>query len=187
MPPKVKITKEDIVKTSVELVRSGGEECVNARAIAARLNCSTQPVFSNFETMDELHEALRAEAYRLYLGFIESEISSGKYPKYKAFGMAYIRFAREEKKLFKFLFMCDEKKRATTPTLDFDASVELVMESFGVAREKAQVIQLEMWSFVHGIAAMHATSFLLLEWDLISDMVTDVYQGLRARHLAEEK
>ena len=54
MPPKVKITKEDIIKTAVELVRSNGAEALNARAVAAELNCSTQPVFSNFATMDEL-------------------------------------------------------------------------------------------------------------------------------------
>ena len=39
MPPKVKITREDIIKTAIELVRANGEEAINARAIAAALNC----------------------------------------------------------------------------------------------------------------------------------------------------
>ena len=54
MPPKVKITKEDIIRTAVDLVRQRGIDAINARAIATALSCSTQPIFSNFATMDEL-------------------------------------------------------------------------------------------------------------------------------------
>ena len=97
MPPKVKITKEDIINTAVELIRSEGMDALNARAVASALGCSTQPVFSNFATMDELFEAAVAAAYEIYLGFIKREAESGKYPRYKAFGRAYIRFAEEEK------------------------------------------------------------------------------------------
>ena len=52
MPPKVKITKEDIVQAGMEIVRRDGEAGLNARSIAAVLGCSTQPVFSNYDSMD---------------------------------------------------------------------------------------------------------------------------------------
>ena len=65
MPPKVKISKEDILQTAIELVRKGGEEAVNARAIAGALNCSTQPIFSNFASMEERH-LLAQEMKRLF-------------------------------------------------------------------------------------------------------------------------
>ena len=52
MPPKVKISKEDIVNTALELIKNGEE--INARSLAIRLNCSTQPIFSNFKTMEDL-------------------------------------------------------------------------------------------------------------------------------------
>ena len=187
MPPKVKITKEDIIKTAIELVRANGEDAINARAIAASLNCSTQPVFSNFATMDELQESLIITAYEIYLEFLKAEAESGKYPQYKSFGMAYIRFAKEEKELFKLLFMRDRKGQELTTTPDFEASVEIIMRANGVTREKARLMHLEMWTCVHGIGTMLATSFLSLEWELISDMLTDVYQGIRARHLSEVK
>ena len=54
MPPKVRITKEDIIHTAVEIVRRDGTGAINARVIAKELNCSTQPVFSNFATMEDL-------------------------------------------------------------------------------------------------------------------------------------
>lgn len=186
MPPKIKNTKKDIVKAAVEIARENGAEAINARAIAAALNCSTQPIFSNFATMDELQKAVVAAAYECYLGFIKSEVESGEYPKYKSFGMAYIRFAKEERELFKLLFMCDRQEKDLTPTLDFESSVQMIMSANGITKEIAELMHLEMWAFVHGIATMFATSFLSLEWELISEMLSDVYQGLRAKHLKGE-
>ena len=186
MPPKIKITKNDIIQTAIELLRKEGESALNARNIASALNSSTQPVFSNFATMDELHQAVINAAYEIYLGFLKHEAQSGKYVEYKAFGMAYIRFAKEEKELFKLLFMCDRDNKALVPTADFETSVEIIMKSNGFSREVAELMHLENWAFVHGIATMFATSFLSLEWELVSDMLTDVYQGVRSRHLSKE-
>ena len=96
MPPKVKVTKEAIVDAAVQIVRKDGAAAINARAIAAMLNCSTQPVFSNFATMEALRLAVVEKADALCQGYIQREIESGNYPEYKASGMAYIRFAKEE-------------------------------------------------------------------------------------------
>jgi len=54
MPPKVKVTKEAVVAAAVQIVRSQGAQALNARTVAAALACSTQPVFSNFATMEQL-------------------------------------------------------------------------------------------------------------------------------------
>ena len=185
MPPKVKVTKEDIVNAAIELVRREGDTAINARSVASALGCSTQPVFSNFSNMEELKEAIISTAYSLYLDFIKAETESGKYPQYKAFGMAYVRFAKEEKELFKLLFMRDRTGEDISPASDFEESVKIIMTANNISREKAELIHLEMWSCVHGIGTMLATSFLPLEFELISDMLTDVYQGIRARHVSE--
>ncbi len=186
MPPKVKITREDIIRTALDLIRAKGVTTLNARQIAAALNCSTQPIFSNFATMDDLQKAVIEAGYAYYLGFLKSEAESGKYPPYKAMGWAYIRFAYEEKELFKLLFMRDRGGEGLTPTEDFEMSVSLIMAANGLSRERAERFHLETWSCVHGIATMLATSFFMPEWELISDMITDVYQGLRMRHIQEE-
>lgn len=49
MPPKVKVTKAEIVKAALAVVREHGAGVLNARTVAAVLNCSTQPIFSNFQ------------------------------------------------------------------------------------------------------------------------------------------
>ena len=137
--------------------------------------------------MEELHEATVAEAYGIYLRFLSDEVKNGKYPQYKSFGMAYIRFAKEEKELFKLLFMCDRKGEELSPSVDYEASVEMIMKANGITREKASLMHLEMWVCVHVIGTMMATSFLTLDWELVSQMLTDVYQGIRAKLLSEEK
>ena len=187
MPPKVKVTEKDVTRSAIELCRQGGSDKINARGIAAYLGCSTQPIFSNFENMESLNDKVRESAYELYLDFLKAEADSEKYPRYKAYGMAYIRFAKEEKELFKLLFMCDRSNKSSPTPPDFSESVEIIMEKNGLDRERAERMHLEMWAFVHGIAVMLATSFLELSWECISDMLTNVYQGTRAYHTKEVK
>ena len=182
MPPKVKITKEDIVQAGLEIVRRDGETGLNARSIAAVLGCYTQPVFSNYDSMDELRLAVLAGAEGVYACYMQQEIESGKYPDYKASGMAYIRFAKEEKNLFRMLYM---RHRTYEQTLNeahlFDQMEEIVQDSTGLERDRARLFHLEMWAFVHGIAAMMATGYQELDMELVSTMITDAYQGLNHR------
>ena len=177
MPPKVKITKEGIIATAVDVVRKEGVGALNARTVATRLGCSTQPVFSNFETMDQLREAVIKEAEVLSGCYMEEEMARGKYPSYKASGMAYIRFASEEKELFKLLYMRERVQEDMKPS-DSWKVVALVQKNLGLSQESAERFHLEMWAFVHGIAAMLATNYLELSTDMVSQMLTDVYQGL---------
>ena len=185
MPPKVKITKEEIINKTLELIRENGEDAVNARTIASALGCSTQPIFSNFESMEDLYAQVINAIYRLYTGFIENELRSEKYPPYKAYGMAYIHFAKEEKELFKLLYMRDRSKEADADSIDSDLNrsmVSLVQENTGLESQNANLFHLEMWAYVHGIATMFATGFLDLDWELVSKMLTDSYQGLRKQY-----
>ena len=186
MPPKVKITKDNIIAVSIELIRKNGEQAINARDIAAALCCSTQPIFSNFATMEELRSAVSLRAEEICAQYAEKEVGNGKYPPYKASGMAYIRFASEEKELFKLLYMTPRSSEEIIQgSKNFDASVQHVRNYTGLDPEKAALFHLELWAFVHGIASMHATGFLSLDEDLISQMLTDTYLGLKKQHSTE--
>lgn len=186
MPPKVKVSKEDIINATVEIVRKFGEQTINARTIASVLNCSTQPIFSNFSSMDELRFAVVEKAIDIYDEYIQNEIDRGKYPEYKASGMAYIRFAKEERELFKLLFMCDRTNENSSDSIEFGNKIEtIVYNSTGLNNTDAKIFHLEMWAYVHGIATMFATGFIDLEWELVSRMLTDAYQGLRKQYRLE--
>ena len=187
MPPKVKTTKETIVSTAMDMVRQQGAGALNARAVAAVLGCSTQPIFSNFSSMEDLRTAVLLEANALCDGYIRREVESGNYPPYKASGMAYIRFAKEEKELFKLLYMRDRSEENNSAESARDRGMEqLVHSNTGLEGDDVKLFHLEMWAYVHGIATMFATGFLDLEWDLVSRMLTDAYQGMRKQYGTEE-
>ena len=102
---------------------------------------------------------------------------------YKASGMAYIRFAQEEKELFKLLFMRDRSQETVKENPEeMDALIGLICKQVHIDREEATLFYLEMWAFTHGIALMIATNYL--DWDeaLISRALTDVYEGLKRRY-----
>jgi len=186
MPPKVKTTKEAILDAAVTIVRRDGAQLLNARTVAAYLGCSTQPIFSNFATMQELRLAVVERADALCRDYMQREIESGLYPAYKATGMAYIRFAKEEKELFRLLYMRDRSGETVPAELELDDELEtLICQSTGLDPETARLFHLEMWACVHGIATMFATGFVDLPWELVSKMQTDLYQGLRKQYAKE--
>ena len=187
MPPKVRISSEDIVNAAVELVRSGGADMLNARSLAKALDCSTQPIFSNFKSMDEVKDAVLERAIAVYEEYAARETESGRYPVYKASGMAYIRFAKEESELFKLLYMRDRKGELVTKEAGlFDRMAPIVQSNTGLESDKARLFHLEMWAYVHGIAVMFATGYLNLDWELVSRMLTDSYLGLKKQYETEQ-
>ena len=54
MAPSVKFTKEEIVEAALSVARAGGIGSLTARSLAAELGASTRPMFTYFETVDEL-------------------------------------------------------------------------------------------------------------------------------------
>lgn len=183
MPPSVKITEEKIIDTAIDIVRREGVGALNARRIASELCCSTQPIFSNFSSMDDLKNAVVSSANEIYKSYSEREMAQGKYPVYKASGMAYIGFAKAEKELFKLLFMRDRSSETIgDDSFESDKILDIVQSNLGVSKETAKLFHLEMWVYVHGVASMFATGYLGLDESLVSRMLTDVYLGLVGRY-----
>ena len=100
--------------------------------------------------------------------------------------MAYIRFAKEEKELFKLLYMRDRSGEVIPEEAGLTGEMQtMVQNNTGLDETNAKLFHLEMWAYVHGIATMFATGFLDLEWELVSRMLTDAYQGLRKQYQME--
>lgn len=112
MPPKTSVTREKIVEAAVDFVRKNGADQLNARALAKALSCSTQPLFYQFESMQEIRQAVIVRAKEIYVCFLQREMQRTDEPAYKLSGLGYIRFAKEEKELFKLLFMRERETGA---------------------------------------------------------------------------
>ena len=179
MPAKKQITKEAVLETAFSMIRESGIGTLNARDLAKKLSCSTQPIYQSFSGMEELKAALVARATTLYRSYCDEEARSGRYPAFKASGMAYIRFAAEERELFKLLFMRDRSKEDIPPNEhNLDELIVQIQQLTGLDETGARLFHLEIWMITHGIATIMATAYLPFDLDLASRMLTDTYQGL---------
>lgn len=186
MPPKAKYTKEKIIEYALDIVRKNGFEALSARALGKELGTSSSPVFTFFESMDEVKGEVIATAAAIYKSYLDEDMEKGKLPPYKASGMAYIRFAKEEKELFKLLFMRDRTGEAVGDNREEIAPlIDLISKNTGIGPGSAYIFHLEMWMYVHGIASMIATSYLDWDMDFVSEALSDAYLGLCRRY--EEK
>ena len=183
MPPKIKIAKADIITASLDIVRQNGAEALNARSVAKKLSCSTQPIFSNYPTMEDLKADVMQSAKQIYQQFIERGMEDPAYPPYKASGIYYIKFAREEKQLFKLLFMRDRSgEEIKQGREDISNLLQIISANTGMSLDDAYMFHIEMWIYAHGIATMIATSYLDWDRDMISMMLTDAYESMRERY-----
>lgn len=186
MSAKKQITKEVILQAAYEIVRSEGMDALNMRSLAKKCKCSTQPIYLSFNGADEIKKEVIAMIIANFNKFIKREIASGKYSEYKAIGMGYIRFAKEEKQLFKTLLMREGVSELWGES-SFDNSVFVMMKNYGLNKDESYKLHTEMWLFVHGIATMYATQFFDWDWDTVSNMVTDVFLGLTSGGKGEGK
>lgn len=187
MPPKCKFTREEIIQAALDITRKDGIGAVTARAVGVQLGSSSKVIFSLFQNMEELQGEVVKAANVLYQEFLKEDMSSGEYPPYKASGMAYIRFAKEEKELFKLLFMRDRSNEVIVDNHhEIEPIIQIIQKNTGLSKPDANMFHLEMWVYVHGIATMTATAYLELEWDIISKMLTDVYAGLKEQYCGRD-
>lgn len=165
MPPKTRITREMILDAAFEITRETGIETVSARTVSQRLGCSTQPVMYCFATI----EALRAEVYKrtedYQTGFIMRPAAETM--TLLDVGMAYVRFAAEEKYLFRLLFQSDHFSQQTLSDVVEDASIQPLIEAlselYNISRDEAKDAFTARFLMVHGMASMLANNSMVYD------------------------
>lgn len=183
MPPVRKFTREDIVNAACEIVRQDGFKGLNARKIAKELNCSVQPIFHNFETMEELSQAVYDKIYLKYQEVMKQAMDE-EHP-YLAKGVAYVRFAREYPEFYKIIFMQEsEKKLEEFIQADIDVSknvMEAITQKFDISEKDLQDFHIKVWIFTHGLACLAATKTIAFTDDeirsLLMNTVQEMFQG----------
>lgn len=182
MPPKAKFTREEIISMALEITRGEGIEAVTARELGARLNSSARPIFTVFENMEEVHGEVVRAAKGLYRQYVKEGLKQE--PAFKGVGMAYIRFALQEPKLFQLLFM-EEQGEASDFTHvlamideNYEEILKSVQESYHLEKEKAKWLYQHLWIYTHGIATLCATKVCHFSEAEMETMLTEVFAGL---------
>lgn len=177
MAPGIKVTKEDIINTACKIVEKRGIEDINARSIAKELNCSIQPIFHNFTTMDELKKELLDKIYSKFKEYMKEGKNS-----YKESGMSYIKFARDFPNFFKIIFMSESNLKEDNYIENSDEIIQIGMKKTGLDHEEQKRFHFKVWIFTHGIATLVATKTCSLTDEEISKLLTEAVNGMLEQH-----
>lgn len=157
MPRKRRILREHIFSAALELMKDEGFKNFTARRIAEYLNASTQPIYKEFSSMDDLklnllvyfEEYLQNEVFKVSTkGISLGEICGN-----------YICFAKAEGTLFSALYMDKELPARAMHDISFQA-INTVMDqsdetSMMDSAERKDFIDI-FWAAIHGTAILTA-------------------------------
>ncbi|MCM1243124.1 MAG: TetR/AcrR family transcriptional regulator [Roseburia sp.] len=180
MPPKAKITKEMVINAAFEVIRAEGVENVNARTVAQKLGCSTQPVMYHFATIEEMKRAAYEKTDEYHTAYLMN-IPETQGNVMLGIGINYIRFAVEEPNLFRFLFQSGFavgnsllemiNSEGLTPV------ISAMQKAMDMSMEQTKEIFVTLAMFVHGYASIIANNSLEYDEKLITTHLERVYAG----------
>lgn len=181
MPARKQITKEMILSCALGLLKKQGYEAVNIKRLAAALGCSTQPIYLSFSGMEEL----RKELIPLAVAEFERYMRSGSGGRIiRLYDLTYIQFAKEEPRLFCFLFMRSnaflEIRQALLPMIE--QAVGELTDTYRISHEEADILHDQLWMHAHGIASMIATNFCDWNMEKVERMLADCKSGLTRKY-----
>lgn len=186
--PKQEITQEMILDAALDMTREKGYESVNARSVAYFMKRSVQPIYSYFQNMDELKEALYTRAMAFYDGFIRSHADM---MSLESMAAANIRFARQEPNLFRMLFLAklsgNHSFSDIFERMSNKAAAHALAGELGVSDERAKEIYIMMIVFTHGIATMLATGGADVPDDEIDGLMREAYASFVERQINRSK
>lgn len=179
MARKESVTKNMIIDTAFALVREEGMQNVTARKLAGKIGCSTQPIFRVYANMNELNEEIYQKAIEAFANYYEN-FESGMETPFIHLGLAYINFAKEEKEIFKLLFMSEYRADRSLYELLNGKTGALSKEINKAATngcENPSGLFMKMWIFIHGCACMVLTGDYDLTEEETAELLKDIYKS----------
>lgn len=159
LPPKVKFQKEEIVRAAMQVAKEKGIDAVTAREVAKALGVSTRPIFTYFDTMEQLKAGVYELAKSRYRAYIEAGLR-GPTPCLNV-GQEYIRFAREEPEIYKLLFLTKPTEAIGGAMEAFEGALELirpsVMRIYHMDAYQAERYLRNLWLMASSFCALIVT------------------------------
>lgn len=180
MPPKPRITREMILDAAYSIAREQGIDSVNARTISQQLGCSTQPVLYYFSHVEDVRREVYAMADAYHSAFL-MQPSCDENPMI-SIGLNYIRFAHQEKPLFRLLFQSDSFAGQNIADLIDAPELLPVLEIFQNEAElrpdQAKAVFKTLLMLVHGCASMLANNTMEYKENEIIPMLEMAFMGM---------
>ena len=182
MPPKPKFTKEEIVAAALELVSKDGIEALTARELSLYLGSSARPIFTVFNSMEEVAQAVREAAMEKYEEFVSRALDY--FPEFKKYGMQMIAFSKQEPKLFQLLFMTENKYAESFQDVfsilgkTAKACIDIIERDYKLEPDMAMLLFEHAWIHSFGICVMCAMGTCRFTDEEISQMLSDNFMGM---------
>ena len=186
--PRVKFTKKDILKATYDIMKQDGIQNISARKIANKFKGSTAPIYANLSTIEELKEEIiklaedKLKEY-LYGNYSERKLMNG--------AIGFIVFAREEKELFRAIFLDGAKgfEALFNETMESLLKEEVLMVSFPMLTyEAARTSVMRLWYWAFGYATLTCIGSIKDETNAdIERKIIDVADQFKKLYGFEEK
>ena len=179
MPAVKKVSKEKIIDAAVEVLRDGGFSAINARSVAKKLGCSTQPIYLSFRSMDELKVALTERCVHVIMT-VEPRAHQGNDSRYSSYSMGFVKFAAEEKQLFRWLYLEGKQLGPYQNDVLLPEVIAVIVEEFGYSEDVARRFHQDMIYFSYGLAILANTGHLHLTETELREAFRREFRGLTA-------
>jgi AcrR family transcriptional regulator len=165
--------RDGLVASGLELARTGGPDAVVLREATRMVGVVPNAAYRHFADRDELLAAVCAAALRELAARMAAGIARvrGKYGdagaarrRFRAIGVAYLRFAREEPGLFATAFALpqqhtyddpgDETGPERTPLGHLRVALDELVDAGVLDPRRREGIEYPIWSTVHGLAVL---------------------------------
>jgi len=153
MPPKAKVTKEQIIAAAMEIAKESGIEAVTARELGNRMGVSSRPLYSVYASLEELKREVVKRVFRHYIG--EMEKDNGITDPFLRGGLNYIHYARNFREFYRINNVTGHKYHDKEVGEMFREMVEKVRSQASYSEfthEEMTGLFMKMWVFTHGLA-----------------------------------
>lgn len=180
MPPKTRITREMVIDAAFEVARERGAENVNARTVAEKLGCSTQPVMYCFKTVDDMKRAVYDKLDWYHSAYL-MDVKAPQEDMLKGIGLNYIRFAVEEPNLFRFLFQSGYAREGSVMEMieseQLAPLIAVMSEGLELTERQVRDAFLLLAVFAHGYASIIANESMPFDERVAADYLEKAYNG----------
>ena len=182
MPPKAKFTKEQITKAALGVVSEKGAQALTAKELGATLGTSTTPIFTVFNSMQEVQDAVMLAAMEQFEEYAHKAAHLG--PVFKQVGMQMILFAKEEPKLYQLIFMSSISEAQTFDDIYAhlgsvaDECLDVLQKDYDLSKDNAKTLFEHVWIHTFGIGALCATGMCDFSHEQIAEMLTQDFTAM---------
>ncbi len=186
MPPKQRISKEMILEQAFMIADKQGISAVTSRSIAKLLDCSIQPIFSHFPTMEELRKATFDYACKK---FEEEVLSNEDNSDFLSLTTKWtVNLARRRPNLYRLLYLSGGLygSSMTETMMNYESNKRLInkmTEQYGLVVSQCQDILTRCCLLLVGVCTMICENSVTFTDEQISMMtkqtVQDMIQGAR--------